>query len=94
MKTFDRCIICKLNWVWDSKDVQDFNKPVGKRIWPALCVGCRENIETKYKSGRITKAELLLEFSTISGKISKLLADTGSLDMSLLKMFKPQKRGK
>lgn len=91
------CVACGATWEWDCEKVHDFNKPIGKRIWPAVCKTCQSDFETKYKSGKITKTELRMEFSTISGKIAmKCAVNPGDAFRSMEKMknFGSKRRGK
>lgn len=88
------CMQCGGEWAWNDEDVFDFDKPVGKRIWPAVCFDCRKSLETRYKTGTLTYNELLMEFSTISGRISKKCAVSGNAALARLRTFEPRKRGK
>jgi hypothetical protein len=93
----DECMNCGMDWKWNTSTVFDFNKPVGKRVWPAICFVCRADIETKYKTGKITKTELMMEFITISGRIAKKCAITPGNALRALeqmKSFAPKRRGK
>src|SRR5438309_2305728 len=59
------CAGCGKLWGWNDKNVFDFNLPVGKRIWPAICPECRSNLERRYKTKELNRTELMLEFSTL-----------------------------
>ena len=88
------CIYCSQDWEWRSDTIFDFNLSIGKRIWPAVCLNCRKELERKYRSGEINRTQLIMEFSTISARIAKKCAVKGNVAILKLKEFRPRGRGK
>lgn len=88
---------CGLAWEWTEEKIFDFNLPVGRRVWPAVCLECREDLKERYKAGKLTKTQLIMEFSTISGRIAKVCAvspGTAARALKAMKNFTPRRRGK
>ncbi len=88
------CMNCNCVWGWNDKDIFDFNIPVGKRVWTAVCVACKADIERRFKEKTINRSQLMLEFTRISGCIAKKCAISSSDAIGKLKEFKPHRKGK
>ncbi len=91
------CARCNSPWEWDSVIVHDFNIPIAKRVWPAVCTQCRLELEQGYKAKKITRKQLDAEFSTISARAAKKSARSpGEVAAILQQMrnFAPKRRGK